>query len=236
MTFNISGFTHKGTGIYEVNEDQVLINGSILFDEEICLKDQNTCVCFVADGVGGNLGGLFAATYVLQRINVLTSSDYSNLNNMLNSFNEELINATRNMGPLRECACTLSGMIANDSFSDFYHVGDSEIWLLRNDMLMKVTGDEVLDQESDNSPLTNYFGGGENKLKINTEWVKPEILPGDLFLICSDGFFKSLSVKMVKPILTSDKNVEEKILKLKENCLSLGSDDNVSAVLVEVLG
>jgi protein phosphatase len=235
MKFNINGFTHKGTGIYRMNEDRLLINGKLLDEGELYLPDQDNCICFVSDGVGGNRGGHYAATYVLLSLRNLKENEYSGIVDNLYHTNKELIESTKNEVSLKNCACTLSGIIATESFTDFYHVGDSEIWLLRNDMLMKITKDEVLDSDDPGSPLTNYFGGDENKLKINTEWVKPEILTGDIFLICSDGLFKSLNVKIVKPILVSDKNGEEKIQKLKENCLTLGSEDNVSVVLIELV-
>ncbi len=235
MKFNIAGFTHKGTGIYQSNEDNILINGNKLNEGEHFIMNQDSCICFVSDGVGGNKGGDFASGFVLSKINSLGFESMGDLNEELYKINEDLLSNSLNNSDLIGCACTLSGIVVIDDLKDFCHIGDSEIWLLRNEMLIKITKDEVLDEDDPRSPILNYLGGYENKLKINTEWEKPEIISGDIFIICSDGLFKSLGVKLVKPILASDKNVEEKIQKLKENCLTLGSEDNVSAVIVEVV-
>ena len=233
MKFNISGFTHKGTGKYLTNEDNVLINGTCFNEGKITLLDQEFCTCFISDGVGGNQGGFYASTFVLTEINKLEKNQYQNLNELLYKINEGLLASVLNDDNLKGCACTLSGIIANCDLEEFFHIGDSEIWLLRDDMLMKISKDEVLDEDNPGSPLTNYLGGDSNKLKVNTDWHKPELLIDDIFLICSDGLFKSLNAKLVKPILSAEKSVEEKVLKLKENCLNLGSEDNVSAVVIE---
>jgi protein phosphatase len=235
MKFNIAGFTHKGTGIYMMNEDQILINRIKVDEGEFFLSNQDLCYCFVSDGVGGVQGGSFASSYLLLMLKDIPEDQFPEINQRLYNINDELIRAASESATLVGCAATLSGIIAKEGFVEFYHVGDSEIWLLRDDMLMKITKDEVLDVDSNKSPITNYFGGKESKLKIDTDWNKPEILENDIFLICSDGLFKSLDVKLVKPILASDKSVEEKMLKLKENCLLNGSEDNVSAVVVECL-
>jgi protein phosphatase len=234
MTYNISAFTHKGTGIYESNEDRVLINGWLLDDGEYTLKNVDSLTCFVADGVGGKQGGSHAAEFVLTKIKNIEPDRFNGFVEILKSINLELIDSTSNIPSLKGCACTLSGIISTPELTDFYHIGDTELWLLRDDMFMKITKDEVLNEDNWRSPITNYFGGDENNLEIDTDWVKPDILPKDLYMMCSDGLFKSLNVKLIKPILASDKTLEEKILKLKENTLSLGSDDNVSVVLIEV--
>ncbi len=235
MVFNICGFTHKGTGIYTSNEDNMLINDTQLNEGEFLLFNQPSCVCFISDGVGGSKAGDFASAFVLSKIKELTTEQLNDLNNILYKVNDNLLEVSLNDENKRGCACTLSGLIAFDDFFDFTHIGDSEIWLLRNDMFIKISKDEVADEDNVLSPITNYFGGTKNNLKINTAWEKPELFANDVFLLCSDGLFKSLNVKLVKPILSSTKSLQEKVLKLKENCLTLGSDDNVTAIIIEII-
>lgn len=234
MKFNISGFTHKGTGAYEKNEDHILVNSNLLNEGEICLLDQEYAVCFVSDGVGGNAGGDYASEFILYRVDLHAADDCQNLNRALYTDNEELISYAKD-DSIRGCACTLSGAIIKNNFEDFYHVGDSEIWLLRDKMLLKVSEDEVLDEDNPKSPLVNYFGGNDNILKINQDWVKPEVLEGDTYVFCSDGLFKSLKVKEVKSILLEPITMDLKAAKLKAKCLEQGSDDNVSAIILQVI-
>ncbi|HOY32516.1 MAG TPA: protein phosphatase 2C domain-containing protein [Bacteroidales bacterium] len=236
MKFNISGFTNKGTGKYVSNEDNILVNGALINEGEILLTENEKCLCFVSDGVGGNNAGGFASAFVLSELLKLVPENFKDISGILYNTNSQLLAVSESDNSKKGCACTLSGMIAFDDFVDFIQVGDSEIWLLRNDMLLKISSDEVSDENKTNSPLINYFGGNNNILKINTDWVKPELLKNDIFLLCSDGLFKSLNIKIVKSILTSSRSLYEKIIKIKENCLAFGSDDNISAVAVEFLG
>jgi serine/threonine protein phosphatase PrpC len=73
MRFDISGFTNVGT-VRESNQDRILVNGCVFADGAIDLECQASCTCFVADGVGGNKSGDFAAEFVLQRIACIDDS------------------------------------------------------------------------------------------------------------------------------------------------------------------
>ncbi len=234
MEFNISGFTHKGTGIYESNEDNMLVNGVQLNDGEISFYEQDKCICFVSDGVGGNSAGDFAAAFIVNKVKLCLPEEIHNLRQVLINANNELIELANSRTDLRGCACTLTGMIVTPDFFDIIHVGDTEIWLLRDEMLFKITKDEVLDPEDWRSPLTNYFGSTNNNLAIKSYENYPQPKEGDIFLICSDGLFKSIKTKTVKPILIGEDKIEEKIIKLKNECLTHGADDNVTAILIEV--
>lgn len=235
MKFNIGGFTHKGTGIYESNEDNMLINGFQTNEGVYYVHDTDQCMCFVSDGVGGNSAGDFASSFIISKIKNADISQLENLKEHLESANEELIAISLNDNALRGCACTLSGVIMINGNFNFMHIGDSEIWLYRDDMFYKITQDEVLDPDDWKSPITNYFGSTQNNLKIKTNYSYPIPAPGDVFVVCSDGLFKSLKSKVVKPIVSAKISIEEKVQQLLDTCLTTGSDDNVTAILIEVL-
>lgn len=235
MKFNICGFTHKGTGTYVLNEDNMLINGAQLNGGSLCLEAQDKCVCFVSDGVGGHLAGDFASSFILAKICEVQEEQYKDLRNMLAVANDEMIKISGSDEKKKGCACTLSGMIAVNGFIDFIHAGDSEMWLLRNDMFFKITQDEVTDPDDPKSPLTNYFGGGKNVLKMKTEVFSTDLAVKDIFIICSDGLFKCLNTKLVRAVIASDKTAKEKVMKLKEDCLAQGSDDNITVIAVEIV-
>jgi len=234
MKFKIGGFTHKGIGLYEFNEDNMLINNHLSNEGEYFIHEAAECVCFVSDGVGGNSAGDFASKFVLEKIKEQYPHNFKGIKNYLMDVNELLIETSINDKALRGCACTLSGLIIKDDIVDFVHVGDSEIWLLRNDMFYKITKDEVLNEDDWRSPLINYFGSTQNNLSIKTDYEYPYPAVGDIFVICSDGLFKAIKTKNVKPVLLSDISIEEKILKIKENALYMGADDNVTVIIVEI--
>ncbi len=231
MHLDISAFTHVGTE-RPTNQDHILVNTHLLNDGEIHLLNQNDCCCFVADGVGGNQAGEFASHFILEKIKSVSPSDFPELDQLVSIFNHQLIQETTSNNLLKGSATTLTGLIANEHYAKIIHAGDSQMWLLRNDMFFQLTHDQVLNEAVENSPITSYLGGYDDQLKFDLDSPINELLVGDVLLICSDGLFKSLNYKMLKSILKADKDLATKAKKILENCLQIGAVDNVSVILV----
>lgn len=231
MKFNISAFTHIGT-VRESNQDNILVNGQVLNEGEVHLSEQDQCVCFVADGVGGNKAGDFASHFVLEKLKSETDFSFPNIENALQKINEELLSTSRVNNELTGTATTLTGLAIKENIFQVLHAGDSQMWLMRNDMFFQITKDQVLDESEKNSSITSYFGGKENYLRLDNEVSIHESMSDDIFLICSDGLFKSLNQKIVKSILKAEKDLETKANKILENCLQSGAEDNTSVILI----
>ncbi len=232
MIFTISAFTHRGTS-RDTNQDCILVNGSVLSEGKIHLEQETTCHCFVADGVGGNREGGFASRFVLEKLNDLLKEDLYGLEERLYRVNVELLETSGSDVSLKGTATTLSGLIMSKKMFHVVHAGDSQIWLLRGDVLFQTTIDQVLDDSVENSPITSYFGGFEDRLRFDDSTTSIEPLPGDIFLICSDGLFKSLKPRIVKSILKADREMSVKSDVLLENCLQKGAEDNTSAIIIK---
>lgn len=230
--FNISAFTDIGT-VRSINQDRILVNNIIIEKGILNLLEQKHAICFVADGVGGNKAGEYAAQFVLESINNNKELLENNAEVFLNDVNDKLILTTKNDIDKNGAATTLSGLYIIDNKIKILHVGDSEIWLLRNDIFFKLTNDQVFDEYTKNSPLTSYFGGKEDSLSLDSQKTILELMDNDIFLICSDGLFKSIKHKIVESILKSDKKISAKSDKILENCLLEGMVDNTSIILLE---
>jgi protein phosphatase len=233
MKCNISAFTHIGT-VRESNQDNILVNGHLLNTGEIHLTNQDNCICFVADGVGGNKAGDFASNFVLENLKLETNFSSPNIEKTLQKLNERLLSISQANNELNGTATTLTGLVVKDNVFQVLHAGDSQIWLLRNDMFYQITKDQVLDEMEKNSPITSYFGGFDNYLKLDTQASNHEALASDLFLICSDGLFKSLNIKIVKSILNTETIIKLKSKEILKNCLLLGAEDNLSVILIRI--
>ena len=231
MNFNISAFTHVGT-VRESNQDNILVNGQLLNEGELYLTDQDNCISFVADGVGGNKAGDFASNFVLNKLKLETDFSSPNIEKTLKELNQQLLSISQSKNELKGSATTLTGLVIKDNVFQVLHAGDSQLWLMRDDMFFQITKDQVLDETEINSPITSYFGGFDNYMKLDTEISIHETSPGDLYLICSDGLFKSLSLKIVKSILKATKDNKTKTKKILYNCLQSGAEDNISVILV----
>lgn len=238
--YDISGFTNIGT-VRQVNQDRILVNGKLLLDGAYHLSNQPFCHCFVADGVGGNNSGEFAAEFVLKELNeepFYKMSEWINDSYLedhlkkLDKINEHLLEATSKDPDLRGSATTLTGLVISADFFFIVHTGDSQIWLNRNNMFFKLTHDQVMNEMEENSPITSFFGGYENSLNIHLDTESFETQNGDTLVICSDGLFKSLKPKTVKEIIITSENTRTASLSILNHCLSSGSEDNISAILI----
>ena len=234
LTLNISAFTHVGT-LRKINQDNILVNGHLLNNGEVHLANQSSCFCFVADGVSGNKAGEFASNFVLEKLNgVITANGSTNLEQLLLEINERLLSESKANEEIRGTTTTLTGLVVNENNFQIIHVGDSQMWLLRNEIFFQVTKDQVLDESIVNSPITSYFGGNENYLNFDKDIAVKEMLINDLFLICSDGIMKSMNIKVLKSILKADKDIQTKLKKIFENCINEGAEDNISAILIHL--
>jgi len=232
MQFNIAAFTHRGTS-RPTNQDHIMVNGKILNDGEINVENQETCCCFVADGVGGNNAGEFASEFVLRKIAQSYDRNADRLAATFSEINQQLLVATASQPKLSGAATTLTGVIIEGKALCIFHAGDSQLWIFRNEMLLKLTTDHVFDEMETNSPITNYFGGTENYLAIDTSSSGMEIFASDLFMLCSDGIVKALSTRSIKSILNSGTDIHDQTNKMFSDCLEAGAIDNISLILIQ---
>ena len=231
MIFNISAFTHKGSN-RTVNQDRILVNGNLLSEGKINLKNESSCICFVADGVGGNKKGEFASQFVLDALKKDLCGDFDEFTRHLRIINSDLIEISKKDISIEGTATTLTGIyIDSDSFYVF-HAGDSELWYLRNNMFSKATTDQTVDG-SLNSPIISYLGGLEDNLSPEIGISLDSSEENDCYLLCSDGLFKSLKFDEVKSVLQESKTVSEKINILLDLALSKGAPDNISVILMQ---
>lgn len=232
--FNISAFTDIGT-IRKNNQDGILVNGQFSDFGFINKNNQEILCCFVADGVGGNKAGEFASKFVLEKINKTKLENLEILDEeRIKDINTNLIYTANKDHHKIGSATTLSGILYSNSTFKIIHAGDSEIWLLRNNSFIKITNDQVLNVQLKNSPITSYFGGEEDCLKLDENINLEEIKLSDKFLICSDGLFKAMNSKQLKSILNAEKELHIKTEKILDIVLKNGAEDNVSVILIEV--
>jgi len=237
MRFNIAAFTHVGTH-RDVNQDRILVQDSVYSEGMHFYPGTENCFCFVADGVGGGPHGDIAAQFVLnqihRRIPAGVQHTEGDLGESLTSINSDLLKVGQSNASYFGMATTLIGIIIGDDGFNLINVGDSHAYVFRNDSMIKLTEEHVLDPFVENSPVTSYFGGKQDELHLDFDTVLRKIDTGDLFLFASDGLYKSLSVKRVKAILSNSTCVAEKAMFILDKALEASAEDNISCILIEV--
>jgi len=210
--------------------------------------------CLAADGMGGAAAGelaskIFADTVLEIFADSTDQSEKEILYRVKKAFsfaNEKILDhATQN--PNHEgMGCTAELLaFCGDGFA-LGHVGDSRTYRFRNGQLRQLTQDHTLVQEQieeglisseniRNHPLRNVILralGQERELALDL--LRGKILPGDLFLLCSDGLTDMVQDDQIQEILSSDIDIHRKADKLVESAKAAGGKDNITVVLVAI--
>jgi len=237
MKLSVVGFTHTGT-VRNQNQDRVLVHDQLVFSEKFAIELNQPAHFFVADGVGGAPAGDFAANFVLDRIKDILSSGFYNdidrLFNLLHTVNHELLNFSESNPEYEGMATTLAGIVFwNNSFRTI-SAGDSQVFLLRNSTLTKLTTEPVFGEAGGNNPISSYFGGNIQSLNLVISPRLDSQCKNDVFLVSTDGIFKVLTVGQIEKILSNSKTLKEKSDFIFYKTLQTGSPDNISCIFIEI--
>jgi serine/threonine protein phosphatase PrpC len=125
------------------------------------------------------------------------------------------------------------------------HVGDSRCYRLRAGVLEPLTMDhslvvDVLETHPDADDaliarmpehvITRALGMGTN-LRVPVRSLR--VLPGDLYMLCSDGLSGALDDDRLEGMLSEKRAPNEHVRALIEAALASGSRDNCAAVVIE---
>lgn len=133
-----------------------------------------------------------------------------------------------------DIGCTMSALLLIDQNYYVFHVGDSRIYLVRENM-RQITRDEVAMREVHGHvkpQLANYIG------KSRELWVNKfggAVREKDAFLLGSDGLFRQLTYEDIAEALSrvkSSRRAQKACERLLKVVLERGERDNVSCALV----
>jgi PPM family protein phosphatase len=128
------------------------------------------------------------------------------------------------------------------------HVGDSRGYRFRGGRLVQITHDHSLLQEqidsglitpeqaafSTNKNLVTRAVGVEDTVLLETHLH--DIMPGDIYLLCSDGLSDMLDDDGIAQVLQAHDSLEEAGAGLIDAANDAGGKDNIAVVLVRVRG
>lgn len=204
----------------------------------------------VADGMGGHAAGDVASALVVKSLgDVAAQAGIAALQKAaeeaLGRANHEIYELSTEKG--RTMGSTVVTLLVENDRYGFLWAGDSRAYLLRNGALRPLTRDHSLVQQLINSgDLTPEAALNHPNSNIITRAVgnlptleiecgnTAEVLPGDIFLLASDGLTRLLSEdEMGAADLASDLN------RLADHwvdvALKRGAPDNLSFILLRVI-
>lgn len=211
----------------------------------------------IVDGVGGNGGGDVAANLACKCISEhLYESKQTTYS--LDTLQAAVIFANNSIyaqhyNPwLSQMSCVLTAALINleNGKMDVCHVGDTRMYMLKNDVMTKVTSDhsligpleesgEYTEEQAMKHPQRNIItrSVGKDILHWGTEYIQTRTLhlkPCSL-LLCSDGLYDMVHSSQMKRILQEPIPAERRVEKLIDAALEAGGKDNVTVIVIDLM-
>lgn len=209
----------------------------------------------LADGMGGHAGGEEASRIAIEVIKDYLSDNweapiesYDLIEKAVYQANEGILE-DQIVNPARaDMGTTLVMILFRNGETWRAHVGDSRLYRLREGVLDQITLDhtwisqairagEITPEDAKNHPwrhvLSQCLGRRDLYEGIDIQEIE-ETLPGDLFLLCSDGLTEEVAPDLISKSLSETENLEEAASLLVENAKDGGGSDNITVVLVAV--
>lgn len=212
----------------------------------------NAVLLAVADGLGGHRGGEIAAEVLVQtlmhsfqslRQPVIQRPSAFLALGILQAHHAIIARAKASQTPI-EPRTTCVACVVQNGYAYWAHVGDSRLYLIRQNHVLLRTQDHTAIEEMhqggllteqemlehpQKSHLLNCLGGGVTPtISVGEETL---LQPGDMLLACTDGLWEAFTPEEIAQFLKApalDEAMEEMLFaaarKMKHGC------DNVSAV------
>lgn len=204
----------------------------------------------IADGMGGYKGGQVASTLAVDSLRRTFESEPPaaaaadgaprralEVVSAIQSANDAVFRAARSDAELRDMGTTLVALRFIPQKQRLYvgHVGDSRCYRLRGGELRQLTTDHALKELGLTGPRENDLFkaiGIEDQVAVDVVVDKP--MPGDVYLLCSDGLSKMVTDSRIRELLLKEEDPEAAVYGLIEEANDAGGRDNVTVLLAKV--
>ncbi len=230
-------------------------------NEDSVAVDEPTELVVLADGMGGyNAGEVasgMATSFIKTELGRWLSEASENATDTdvrramdicVDNANRAIFNAANSNPQYAGMGTTLVVGVFRESRLLMGHVGDSRAYRLRASRLTQITHDHSLLQEqidsglitpeqaafSANKNLVTRAVGVEDTVLLETHLH--DVMPGDTYLLCSDGLSDMLDDESIAQLLLSHESLGEAAGALIDAANEAGGKDNISVVLARVRG
>lgn len=217
------------------------------------------CLAMVCDGIGRTDAGKRASNCVVNHlcdwfktlVNVkfeVTDFIVEQINAEIEKVNAELIGFGKAEGV--QYGTTLSGILLIKNVYFLFHVGNTRVYSFSDGLrcmtldhtlaAVKVRNGQMSEEEGRDSKeklILLQCIGGSPELEIQNMMGK--VTSGDVFLLCSDGFYNKLNTGEIEDVMEELKNMsQEDMQKLMEllviEVMNRGEKDNISSLVIKV--
>jgi len=209
----------------------------------------------LADGMGGEVAGEVASQLFIETALEVFSrgrsvSEQEILDRVQKTFqlsNEKILNHVEQHPEHQGMGCTAELVAFSETNFVLGHVGDSRTYLYRGGQLRQLTKDHSFIQTQIDQGVIPQTEAKRHSLKhvilravgieeaLAVDLIRGKSVPGDLFLLCSDGLTDMVEDRSIQDILLSPLLLHQKVEGLIDLSKSAGGQDNITVVLCEVM-
>ena len=236
-------------------------------ENEDCFSTRDDLALYmVADGMGGHAAGEIASRLAVDTIVAFISDtrdadmnrtwpfpydhtlslDGNRLKAAFRLANRKLGTAVESNETLRGMATTAAAVLFGHGMPMVAHVGDSRVYLWRDNALRQVTHDHswvseqvragvMTEKDARRHPwrnvVTRALAGGEDP---DVDVTELEVRSGDRLLLCSDGLHGVVPPDRVEAIVKKGKSLAETCKLLIDAANAAGGPDNITVVMLQV--
>jgi protein phosphatase len=231
LSVSYGGYSSAGTK--EINQDAFLVYSPTSNKE----KENKGIAACIADGVSCSAQGQQASqTAVVQFINDYYSTPDSwgvkrSVSKVLTALNSWLYYQGSQQTMLHDqLICTFSCIVFKGTSAHIFHVGDSRVYLYRDDKLQLLTRDHQRKAYGSHHYLTRALGIDS---RLDVDYLAIKLETNDLFLLTTDGIHDNLDPNDIAASLSKRENSFEAVGQdLAQKALSAQSKDNLSSLLL----
>ena len=219
-------------------------------------NQKNQLLALLADGMGGHQAGDIASRQAVEEIGIAwEATTIDDSEKAVQWFLQHIQQANQRIFEKGQSQPTLSGMGTTlevvtilDNHLALAHVGDSRIYLFREQRLIALTEDhslvnallksgEITQEMAENHPRKNIITrslGMPGSLEVDVAIHKIE--DHDQLLLCSDGLTNMVSEPKITQILLEAASLQDASQRLIDEANAKGGLDNITVLLIDVGG
>ncbi|MBQ2756548.1 MAG: Stp1/IreP family PP2C-type Ser/Thr phosphatase [Oscillospiraceae bacterium] len=239
----ITAFGSDTGRIREVNQDMCVVRQ----------MKSGEVFALVCDGMGGERGGNVASeiacrsmeSYIETALEKKRSGSVGEmLTKAVETANKDVRKAAAGNAELKGMGTTAVGILVRDDCEHLHivNVGDSRAYQVRGDGIRQLTHDhsfvqmmvdngEITEEEARVHPKKHYItravGASDS---IEADYIAADFKPGDIVLLCSDGFSNYFEINEIYRLLKEDaENLPQKLIDAANN---RGGADNITVAVI----
>lgn len=235
----ISSATSVGK-IRAVNEDSFFVSK---------IGNSDALLAVVADGMGGHNAGEIASEKTVKTLKELIKNPSAPAKNLLLDAiacaNNDIYKMSIKTPQLHGMGTTVTACVISGNKVTAAQVGDSRLYLIRNNEITQITKDhslvemlietgKITKEDAQNHPQKNVITRAiGTDSSVETDIYEFQLMTDDVILLCSDGLVNMVEDEKILSIITDSqdfKSLADILVKEAENA---GGHDNITVILIK---